>query len=1301
MPTPLRRGLRRARRGGTYLVAGVLVAMAVFAIAFSQLLAMAERNPQRIADWLSARAGRPVAFDHVETQWTRRGPLLRLDGLRVGEAGGVAIGEAEILVAQYAGLLPGRSFTELRLRGLELALQRDADGSWRVRGLPGQQDGADDPLDALEGLGELQVVHSRLTVLAPALGIETTLPRADLRLRVEGDRVRAAARAWMREGASPLDIVLDFDRKRGDGRVYAALLQADLSAWSSVARHAGIVAESGHGQVRAWGVLRAHRIVSVTTEGALRDIVVRGAPLEAGRDAPRLRIAAIDTLARLRAAGDDWRIDAPRLRVADGARTQVLDGLQVAGGARTALHARRIDAGPLVVALALSDRLDPGLRSWLLASSPDAVLHDVDVAGTGSQRLRAQARIEGLRFDAVGDTPGMSGLQGELSGDAAGFAFVFDPAARVRFDWAPAFGAPHDIRLAGRVAGWRDGEGMRIETSALRVDGDGYDADLRGGLTFQGDGTRPVMDLAAAIAPAKVPVAKRFWVRHHMADAAERWLDAALVDGTVRNGRALVSGDLDDWPFSARDGHQARGLFHAEGELVDTVVKFQPDWPAAENLDGLARFVNDGFTVRGRGAIAGVEVTALEAGLAHYGQAELTIRADTRGDAGRLLALLRQSPLHAAHADTLDNLSASGPVAAGFAMALPLQGTGHAPRISGDIELQGATLADARWKLAFDEVRGRARYDQAGFGTDGLQVQRDGRPGTLSLRAGDSHVRDAAHAFEAELDAVLPAADLLAQAPDLAWLSPHVTGRSRWTVAVSIPQAAGNPAAAAGPGARPAAVSTRLQLRSDLVGTTLDLPLPLRKAPGTPLATTVSTTLPFEGGDVAVAFGNRLALRAGNTNGGTGVRVLLGTSDVPAPPSVPGLVVGGRTSSLEAMDWAMLSGGDGSGEGLALRSLDITADTLQLLGSRFADTRITAAPDGDATRIAFEGVALAGTLRLPRARTAPVVGRLQRLHWTSSKPLATVGTAPKPVAAPDPGNEVDPARIPPLQIDVEDFRFGTLSLGQTSFRSRPTAAGLEIERLQARSDTQRIDASGRWTGRGAQARTHLRVDIASEDFGALLDGFGFGKRIAGGDGTLRFDAGWPRSPAGFDVGLLDGTLSATVKDGKLVEVEPGAGRVLGLLSVAEIPRRLMLDFRDFFTSGFAFNRMGGNVRFSGGQAQSDDIVIDGPAAELRIQGRSDLRAQTHDQRIDVLPKTGNLLTAVGAIAGGPVGAAVGAVANAVLRKPLGQLNAKTYRVTGTWQDPKVEVTDHDPAPRAQAPAVPAIPATPATRDDTP
>src|SRR5688500_18482190 len=190
--TALRRTLRTARRGAWYTLAFGLIAMALVAGVTSQLLPLVERHPERIAAWLSERADRPVAFDRVETEWTRRGPLLRLDGLRVGEGrDAFEIGDAELLVSQYAGLLPGRSFTELRLRDVDLTLERTDDGRWRVHGLPGQQQADGDPLAALERLGELQVIGGRLAVRAPSLGVDAVLPRVDVRVQVQGDRIRA------------------------------------------------------------------------------------------------------------------------------------------------------------------------------------------------------------------------------------------------------------------------------------------------------------------------------------------------------------------------------------------------------------------------------------------------------------------------------------------------------------------------------------------------------------------------------------------------------------------------------------------------------------------------------------------------------------------------------------------------------------------------------------------------------------------------------------------------------------------------------------------------------------------------------------------------------------------------------------------------------------------------------------------------------------------------------------------------------------------------------------------------------
>lgn len=1277
------RHAKRAHVGVGYLAAATVIAIALLLGVVSQAMAWLARNPARVDAWLEHRVGQPVQFSAMHTRWTRRGPLVELKDLRIGErTDAFRIGDAQLLASIYSGVLPGRSFSELRLSGLDMTLERRDDGTWKVRGLPGQEAPDADPLAALERLGELHVSGGRLRVLAPAYRIDAHIPRIDVRLRVDGDRVRAGARAWPAQGERPVDGVLDFDRRTGDGRVYAGAQDVALSRWAGLLQGAGARIAGGQGSLRAWADLRAHRIAGASAEGDVRGLVVQGAPLDGRR--PRLTFDRVELLGDWRHADGQWQARMPRLRLVQAGTQQTLDGLAIAGGRRFALAAERVDIAPLVQALALTDRITPAARRWLRSATPVGMVDRIRVDAGRGGAPRVDARIASVGFARVGGTPGLRGVSGRVTGDAGGMRIDFDPTTPVVFSWPQAFGPDHVVRLAGSAAAWRDGAGWSVGTHALRIDGDGYDADVRGGLRWQGDGTRPWIDLAAAIHPAQVPVAKRFWVRHLMPPVVVNWLDQALVGGMVREGRAIVTGDLDQWPFK-----HGEGRFEARAHIVGATLRFQPDWPAAEAVDAQVAFVGNGFSIAGRGRVGGVALSALRAGIDDYGKGTLTVQASARTDAAALLEVLRRSPLQRQQPDTFAALGASGPAAVAFNLAMPL-GRPDPMRIDGTVDLEGARLTDSRWSLAFDGVRGRARYDRDGFTADDLGVRHAGQPGRLALRAGPRHVREAANAFEGEVDAMFDIDELLQRAPEMAWLAPHVEGRSNWSVGVVVPRAA--------PASAPAA---RLQLRSSLAGTSLDLPAPLRKPSGQALATLVDTPLPLGSGEIAVSIGQLVGVRARTAQGRTGVRVQLGSARADEAPPADGLVATGRAAQLDALDWiAFAQGGGaaaGTGSGLRLQRVDVSTARLMMLGGQFGESRVQVQPaPGGATSVRVEGAALAGALTLPAGDGATISGRFPRVHW---KPAAQAAAGARPasvVAVPAratgtrgiPRSTIDPAGIPALAIDIDDLRFGDARLGDARLRTRPTPAGLRLDQFTSRGRAHRLDASGEWTGRGPSSHTRLHASVTSDDFGTLLAGLGLGGRVGGGKGDAKLEAAWPGSPAEFGIGSLEGTLALNARDGRLLEVEPGAGRVLGLLSLAELPRRLTLDFRDFFSKGFAFNRLRGNVRFGEGEARSDDLAIRGPAADIDIRGVADMRRQTFDQTVEVRPKSGNLLTAVGALAGGPVGAAIGAAANAVLKKPLGQIGAKTYRVTGPWKEPKVEVMSREQS-RARVAARPA------------
>ncbi|MCS3807380.1 YhdP family protein [Xanthomonas sp. 4461] len=1293
MPTPLRRRLRLFRRYAITACALAVVAVALLVGAASQALPLAEEHPQQIADWLSQRAGQPIAFDRLDTEWTRRGPLLRLDGLRIGPHGEVRVGQAEVLLAMYAGLLPGHSLTEVRLRGLALTLQRSDDGVWSVQGLPSGK--RSDPLEALRRLGEIQLAEARLKVNAPSIGLDTALPRIDLRLRVSGSTVKVGSRSWIDLKRAPLTAVLEFDRDSGDGSAYAQADPADLVAWASLLQVGGMRVDGGGGRLQAWAQLRARRITGVTVDADLTQIALSGAPLPDETARRTLRWERLQARARWHTIDGGWRLDAPVLRLGQAAALQHLDGLSIAGGRHYAVVARQGEVSGLIAAAALSDQLSPALRRWLTLSKPQLRVADLQIAGEQGGAVRAQGQIEELGFLPVGNSPGISGLRGRIDGDAQGGELETAPDAMVRFDWPTGFGVVHEIQLAGRIVGWREGAGWQVATPALRVQARDYGANVRGGLWFQNDGSRPRMQLAAQLDDVALPVARKFWIRSKMSKAAIDWLDMAVAGGVITGGTGLVSGDLDQWPFDDNDGR-----FEAFGQIREGTIRFSPDWPAMDQVQADLRFVGNGFSLQGSGDLAGTPIAQLDAGIPSFKTSELYVRASTQADAAQLLGMLRKSPLEQRYGDTLRNLSVSGPATVRFDLLRPLRTNGVGGHLQGTVALQGAKLADARWNLAFDQVSGQAEYRDSGFAAEHLSVQHQGRTGELALRAG-GFVQDPKQAFEARFGATVDVKELFDRAPQMEWLRPYVHGSAPWQVGVDVPL----------PTPGQADAQALLTLRSELVGTTLDLPAPLDKAASQPLDTQVKLALPVGDGDIDVAFGKLVALKASSQGDQTGVRVVMGTDTVTERPPANGLVVTGRTASLDAIDWISLARGSSDADmpplpgqpatprkdAVPLQQVDVQADRLLMIGGVFPQTRLRLRPTRDAVAVTLDGPSLAGQLTVPNADGGIVQGKLSTVRW---QPVAD---APEP-AAPEPGDplagalpeparravaEFDPVSIPPLALDIDDLRVGKMTLGAAILRSSRLTDGMQVDQLQLRSDDQSIGLTGAWRGKGDAASTRLSARVDSRNLGNLLQNLTLGGQLRGGEGQLELNAGWQGSPTGFALGSLDGNLKVDVRNGQLLEVDPGAGRVLGLLSVAQLPRRLMFDFRDFFSKGLAFNTLDGEVRFGDGFARTDAIRIAGPAAEIAIRGQTDLRAQTFDQTVDVNPKAGNLLTVVGAVAGGPVGAAVGAAANAVLGKPLGAIGAKTYHVTGPWKDPQVDVVEREARERAPSKPVPA------------
>ncbi|MBT8088360.1 MAG: TIGR02099 family protein, partial [Gammaproteobacteria bacterium] len=143
------------------------------------------------------------------------------------------------------------------------------------------------------------------------------------------------------------------------------------------------------------------------------------------------------------------------------------------------------------------------------------------------------------------------------------------------------------------------------------------------------------------------------------------------------------------------------------------------------------------------------------------------------------------------------------------------------------------------------------------------------------------------------------------------------------------------------------------------------------------------------------------------------------------------------------------------------------------------------------------------------------------------------------------------------------------------------------------------------------------------------------------------------------------------------EVEPGAGRVFGLMSIVALPRRLSLDFSDVFDKGFGFDKIAGTFRIDDGETFTCDLSLEGPAADIGIVGRAGLASRDYDQAAVVSANFGNTLPIVGAVVAGPQAAAALLIFSQIFKKPLQEVSQVYYAIKGTWDEPLVDSTSSD------------------------
>ncbi|HEX8738975.1 MAG TPA: YhdP family protein [Casimicrobiaceae bacterium] len=1244
------------------------------------VLPQVESHRDDLARWLAARIGQPVSIASVTTGWNGWNPRLSIRGLRVGVATPEApalldLPRVDLVVAWTSLPLADLRLKELAIDSPRLFVRRDVRGRLHIAGVEvaGDETSGDSAVADWLLRQPQVVVHDALVVWnddyrrAPQL----ILDHVDFRLDRRFGRVRIGLTGVPpSELAAPIDLRADLARgslsSPGgiDGRVYVRLDYADLGAWAGWLPLPASV-DRGEGALRMWLDVKASQPTRVIADVEVND----------------LRTVLDPALAPLALAHVSGRVtwtrngDQQRARVEHLALT-LPDGVAMASGrvdvaydaatAGSAAHGHvefdRVELAALAE-IGAHLPLPARWRETVAALAPRGTLTDgkLDWAGdgAGADTVAGSVRFDDVSVVPQGAWPGFTRLAGSVAGDLDHGTLTIG-GSHASIELPAVFAAPIALDSArGRIEWDRRDQPLKVTFDGVEF----ANADASGTAagSWQDEGSGPGRaKLSAHLTRANVAAVWRY-VPTSVPASVRAWLQRALTGGTATDATLSLDGDLAEFPFHAGTA----GIFAVDVRTRDATLAYADDWPSLTGIDANVRFAGAGLTIDvARGDVLGARITRAHVAIRDLSTRSplLSVSGAADGPTASFLDFIAKSPVAQWTDEVTASISARGDSRLALGVDLPLD-TPEKATVDGTLSLDANALRIAGTP-PIDALSGDVHFTQQGVDASGLSGRLLGGPATLTMHGHGDSVTLAASG----------SADLarLRDAFAFAWLD-RVSGAAPWKLDARMRDGG-------------------LDWTSDvaLKDARVDLPAPLAKPAG------VAATLHIERrGDspksdrltIDCTLADPLRVIVDRRDDGSGlrarrVRVALGgaaATAVDAPPDDPtGSSIRGTVATLDGDGWLAL-GRTGIPTGvdpaLEITRFDVDAKTLVLAGRPFARTRIDAVRNGARWQVALRGSDLDGQVTWqPASATEPhgrMVARLARL----ALPRAPTGDTEHAQAAATVAERA--SSWPALDLEAKDFVSHGHPLGSLDLVAEPDEKNWSIRKLAVVNEHGRIDAHGLWRAAAADPTTTLDGGVDVKEAGEFMARFGWPNVIKGTPSKITGTITWKGSPADFDYASLSGAFALDAGAGRFTKIEPGVGRLLGVLSLQALPRRIALDFRDVFSAGFAFDKASGKVTMHDGIMHTDDLRLTGPSAVVDIAGDADLARETQKLRVKVEPALASGISAGAAalfLANPLVGAAVGAgtlLAQKLLNNPVDQLFSYEYLVSGSWDDPVV------------------------------
>lgn len=950
---------------------------------------------------------------------------------------------------------------------------------------------------------------------------------------------------------------------------------------------------------------------------------------------------------------NDWRITSwfDRLRVDNrevaGFHSQIQVDRRSVGRLVSAWVDRMpLESLPVVAGQWLPAKINQQISEGHLNGELKDVLLRIDLDRPEQFLLGASAR--GVSSLAFANFPGATNLDADiLIGKNRLDASV--RGKNVSVDFGDHFSAPLEFdSLAFDAVAQRTESGLLLAVDDLSLANADANAIGRAWMKFDRD-ERPFVFIRGSFSDGRASSTSKYLPRKFMPAKTQRWLDRAIKQGRVPAGEIQYHGRLRDIRKLERDGAVE---FFADFRVEDAEVLFSPDWLPAKNGSGQVFFHNVSMNVDlDRLSYDRIDNARARATIADFRDPLLKLHIETESSAADAVQSWIDTPVGSRFHDAIDKFhDFGGGIGTAIEVELPLHAAVLKPTTEVQVTFNDASAKSDHWELDLSRINGRLDASGETLRAREIDARFFGDPVKVDI-AGDESSGHTLVTARGELES----ANLVRKLPE--FLTRGISGRSDWQVSMDF-----------SPESRPANVPVmHLEAASDLKNTVVELPRPFYKTAAAESHLLADIDFFAEHIRFAAKLDDRVRSRGllAGKDDDFGIKMLdlaFATNLLIEPER--GVHLHGYIEETSTDKWIKVFEDQKDKNPELLQSVRLQLGKLHAFGREIDNLQIDLQQKKQRFVGNLNSAVVSGGFDVPLnpGSADPAIIDLDYLRIDRQEGEDRLGS-------------IHPGDLFDFRLTSKVFLFHDMLLQGLLVDARVNADRLFIDRLELVRDKLKLTGSGQWDYDPASDTqvSSINVNIEGPGLGQAINGLGFGDTMS--NGTLDFQGGftWAGPITSVELERLAGDAKMTITDGVLNNVEPGSGRYVGLLSLSALPRRLSLDFSDMLIKGMEFSKITGTYRIEDGVLYTRNTRMDGPAAKIRISGKTGIADRSYDQTIKVTPKIRETLPVIGAVsAGSTVGWGLLLLQN-LFKKVIDDAVEVEYKVTGSWDDPKIEL----------------------------